>query len=102
MAFLRTCYSVRDEDIRVDCNLFADHVERQREIEQFWLDALGLPASCLRRSKVNVYSKYSKKKHLGRLPYGTVRLCVHRTALVQQIYGAIQEYGGFERPVWLD
>jgi hypothetical protein len=30
--------------------------------------------------------------------YGTAALCVHSTYLVQSIYGAIQEYGGFERP----
>jgi hypothetical protein len=36
------------------------------------------------------------------LPYGTCRLVVHDTALVQSIYGAIQEYAGFDRPEWLD
>lgn len=41
--FLRTQYCVPDEAFRVDCNLFADHLERQQEIEQFWLDLLGLP-----------------------------------------------------------
>jgi hypothetical protein len=101
VAFLKTCYAVRDESFRIDCNLFADHLKRQREIEQFWLDTLELPVSCLRRSTVNVYSKYSQKKRKNRLPYGTVRVCVHSTELVQQIYGAIQEYGGFERPEWL-
>jgi hypothetical protein len=50
---------------------------------------------------VNVYSKHSKKKRQNKLPYGTVRLVVHSTAMVQSIYGAIQEYGGFERPEWL-
>ena len=101
VSFLRTYYGVSDEAFRVDCNLFADHAERQHEIEQFWLDTLELPPSCLRRSTVNAYSKYSKKKRKGRLPYGTVRICIHSTEIVQQIYGAIQEYGGFERPEWL-
>jgi hypothetical protein len=99
--FLRVEYDVVDEAFRLDCNLFADHVERKREIEEFWLRALDLPASCLRKSTVNVYSKYSQKKRQNRLPYGTVRLCVHSTRIVQSIYGAIQEYGGFERPEWL-
>jgi hypothetical protein len=49
-----------------------------------------------------VYSKYSKRKRVGRLPYGTCRLSVHSTAIVQHIYGAIQEYAGFDRPEWLD
>lgn len=90
-----------DEAFRLDCNLFADHLERQREIERFWLEALRLPQSCLRKSKVNVYSKHSQKKRQNRLPYGTVRVCVGSTRIVQSIYGAIQEYGGFERPEWL-
>lgn len=101
VAFLRSCYGVPDEAFRIDCNLFADHAERQREIEQFWLDTLGLPSSCLRKSTVNVYSKYSQKKRKNRLPYGTVRVCVHSTRIVQSIYGAIQEYGGFDHPEWL-
>jgi hypothetical protein len=99
--FLRKFYLVPDESFAVTCNLFADHLARQHEIEQFWLDTLDLPRSCLRKSTVNVYSKYSQKKRTNRLPYGTVRVVVHSTELVQQIYGAIQEYGGFERPEWL-
>jgi hypothetical protein len=99
--FLRSYYDVADESFRIDCNLFADHLHHQREIERFWLETLGLPATCLRKSTVNVYSKHSQKKRRNRLPYGTVRVCMHSTEIVQSIYGAIQEYGGFERPEWL-
>jgi len=95
--FLRVCFEVSDEKIRVRCNLFAEGPAHQREVEQFWLELLGLPQTCLCRSAVNVYSKYSKKKRRNKLPYGTCRLAVHDTQLVQHIYGAIQEYGGFDR-----
>jgi hypothetical protein len=50
-------FGIKDEAMRLTCNLFADHVERQREIEQFWLDVAALPRSCLCKSSVNVYSK---------------------------------------------
>jgi transcriptional regulator with XRE-family HTH domain len=99
--FLRAEFGVPDERLRITCNLFADHLERQFEIEEFWLDLLELPRSCLCKSTVNVYSKYSQKKRQNKLPYGTVRACVHSTRVVQSIYGSIQEYGGFERPEWL-
>jgi hypothetical protein len=99
--FLRTYYGVQDDAFRIDCNLFADHVDRQHEIEQYWLDTLALPRTCLRKSTVNVYSKHSQKKRRNKLPYGTVRVCVHSTEIVQSIYGSIQEYGGFERSEWL-
>jgi transcriptional regulator with XRE-family HTH domain len=100
--FLRAYYSVPDESFRVACNLFADHADDQARIEGFWLDTLGLPSSCLRKTTVNVYSKHSKKKRLNRLPYGTCSVRVHSTQLIQSIYGAIQEYRGFDRPEWLD
>jgi transcriptional regulator with XRE-family HTH domain len=100
--FLRVHFAVPDEKFRLHCNLFADHLGRQHEIERFWLDALGLPPGCLRKSIVNRYSKYSQKKRANKLPYGTCRLAVHSTRIVQTIYGSIQEYGGFDRPAWLD
>ncbi len=84
------------------CNLFADHLKRQRDIEQFWLDRLGPPRSCLRKSMVNRYSKYSGKKRRNKPPYGTCRVAIHSTEIVQTIYGSIQAYGGFDRPEWLD
>ncbi len=53
-------------------------------------------------STVNRYSKHSQKKRRNKLPFGTCRLVVCDTRIVQSIYGAIQEYAGFERPEWLD
>ena len=99
--FLRSCYAVPDSKVAVTCNLFADHEARQREIEDFWLGVLGLPRTRLRKSTVNRYSKYSQKKRRNKLPYGTCRITVGDTALVQDLYGAIQEYAGFEREDWL-
>jgi hypothetical protein len=102
IGFLKAYFDVRDEGIRITWNLFADHEPRRREIERFWLDVAGLSDASLCRSTVNVYSKYSKKKRLNRLPHGTVRVAVSRTQVVQSIYGAIQQYGGFRRDEWLD
>jgi transcriptional regulator with XRE-family HTH domain len=101
LKFVRSSFDVPEERLRIACNLFADHLERQQEIERFWLDALGLPREGLTKSVVNTYSKYSQKKRKNMLPYGTCRLSIHSVRVVQHIYGAIQEYGGFERPEWL-
>jgi hypothetical protein len=51
---------------------------------------------------VNVISKQSQRKRSNILPYGTCRVVVSRTRVVQSIYGAIQEIGGFERDAWLE
>lgn len=102
VGFLRRHFRVRDERFAVTCNLFTDHLPRQLEVEQFWLATLRLPQSCLKKSIVNHYSKYSQKKRQNMLPWGTTRVSVCRTEIVQTIFGAIQEYGGFDRPEWLD
>jgi hypothetical protein len=54
VSFLRTYFGLRDENILVACYLYADHAQRKREIEKFWLDVTGLPETSLRRSIVNV------------------------------------------------
>jgi len=100
--FLRCAFGVPDGRIRLTCNLFADHAERQRQIEDFWLEVAGLPRGSLCKSTVNHYSPYTKKKRTNKLPYGTCRVVINSTELAQTIYGSIQELAGFDRQEWLD
>jgi transcriptional regulator with XRE-family HTH domain len=100
--FLREEFGVPDDSMRIHCQLFVDHLPRQREVEAFWLKTCGLSWSNLRKSTVNVQSRASLNKRTKLLPYGTCKLSVGSTRIVQTIYGSIQEYGGFERPEWLD
>jgi transposase-like protein len=100
--FIRDFFDVGSERFRLTCNLFADHEARQREIEDFWLSTAQLPRSCLCKSTVNRYSRYSQKKRKNKLPYGTCRVVVNSTEIAQTIHGSIQELAGFDRPEWLD
>jgi transposase-like protein len=100
--FLRCAFGIPANRIRLTCNLFADHTERQRQIEDFWLEVAGLQRGSLCKSTVNHYSPYTKKKRTNKLPYGTCRVVINSTELAQTIYGSIQELAGFDRPEWLD
>jgi hypothetical protein len=100
--FLRRCYGVEDERIRLSVNCFTDNGLTVGEIESWWLARLELPATCLRTAIVNRASSASRRLKGNVLPYGTARLRVSSTFLVQSIYGAIQEYAGIDRPEWLD
>jgi hypothetical protein len=100
--FLKQHFDLVPDDIRITCHLYADHLEKQTEIERFWLKTLGLTPKSLRKSVVNVYSKYSKRKRVGNLPFGTCRVVVTKTWVIQTIFGAIQELGGFTREAWLE
>lgn len=74
-----------------------------REIEDFWLHALDLPRSALRKPQLDHFPTSSSGRRRRKLPYGVCTIRVKRsTHLVQHIYGATQEYGGFDEPRWLD
>ena len=100
--FLRTCYAVADDRVSLSVNCFLENGLSVEAIQEWWLERLALPASCLRTPAVNRISAASKRLKGHILPYGTARLVVHSTFVVQSIYGAIQEYAGIERPEWLD
>lgn len=99
--FLRNHFAVPDARLRVQVNMHAADPAEVHASEDYWLTLLGLTRESLTKSIVNSVSKASLHKRFGLLPHGTCRLTVHDTAIVQHLYGAIQEYGGFERPEWL-
>jgi len=102
LRFLRTSYTVTDDRVVLSVNCFVQNGLTLDAIQDWWLDRLALPQSCLRTPAVNRVSSASKRLKGHILPYGTARLVVHSTFIVQSIYGAIQEYAGIERPEWLD
>jgi IS30 family transposase len=95
--FLREELLVTEKDFIV--HIICHHHERdeQQLIEAYWLSVLQLQPHNLRTT---TYKRGSETFH-NHLPNGVCNLNVYSTALVQHIYGAIQEYGGFEEPSWL-
>ena len=101
LRFLRTCYGIGDTATTLTINCFLGNGLTRAEIEGWWLAELRLPRECLLPTIVNRPSKAGAAKRRT-LPRGTARITVHSTAIVQSIYGAIQEYAGVDRPEWLD
>jgi transposase-like protein len=99
--FLRQCYGVADDQIALTVNVHLGNGLTLPEIEAWWLRRLGLPRTCLRQAIVNRPSRASQRKRRT-LPYGTVRLRVSSTFVIQSIFGAIQAYAGIDRPAWLE
>jgi hypothetical protein len=100
--FLRGWFAVAPEELRVACNLHVDTEHEQRRLETFWLEVAGGPQGSLTRSTVNRTSRAGLGKRRNKLPFGTCRVTVHSTRIAQHLLGAIQEYGGFERPERLE
>ncbi|MCU0480811.1 MAG: hypothetical protein MUE54_06310 [Anaerolineae bacterium] len=95
--FLREALHVPDElmKLQIHCHTH-DELEKSR-IATYWLNLLRLTDKNLN----NIHTKVSSQIAKNILQNGVCALTVNSTELTMHIYGAIQEYGGFERPEWL-
>lgn len=91
--FLYTFWDVNDKNIVLSINCYTD-LHSVEEIEEYWINKLSLSRSNLRKTMVNKLPISSKNKKKNKLEYGTARLTANKTEIVQEIYGAIQEFGG--------
>ncbi len=98
--FLTTYFDVKDDDFVFSINCYTD-LHPLEEIENYWFTTLGLSKNNLRKGQTNNVPKSSKKSKAGKCEWGTIVLMVHKTQIVQELYGAIQEYGSFENKDWL-
>jgi hypothetical protein len=100
--FLVESLGVAPADIHLTINVYTNNGLEIEEIERYWLRLLRLPKSSARGHVLNHTPTSSSGRARNKLPYGVARLTVHKTSLIQHIYGAIQEYAGFEEPAWVD
>jgi len=100
--FLTEALGVQREQIRFSINVYTNNGMTLDEIERHWLDLLGLSPANARKHITNHMPTSSSGRAKNKLPYGVCTLRIHNTRMLQHIYGAIQEYAGFEEPAWLD
>ena len=99
--FLVESLGIERERICLAINVYTGNGLTIDEIERHWLDLLDLPKSAARKHMINHMPTSSSGRAKNKLPYGVCTLRVHNSWMLQHIYGAIQEYGGFEEPAWL-
>jgi hypothetical protein len=93
--FLREELGARDGKMSV--TIHCHQPEDVERIEQFWLTLLKLTRKNLRTTQI----KQGSNSRRNVLENGVCGLRVSNTRLIQHIFGAIQEYGGFENEQWL-
>lgn len=95
--FLREELKVKNSEFVLYIHSHSTDVDEIQRQQQYWLDLLELPSSCIRK----VLYKIGSQVRQNVLMNGVCSIRVYRTELVQHIFGAIQEYGGFDNPDWL-
>jgi predicted transcriptional regulator len=70
------------------------------KVRDFWLDTLGLTEKNLRRCYVDNRYPMAPGRKKDKLMYGVGRLRINDVRIKQMLFGAIQEYIGFNNPEW--
>lgn len=99
--FLSEALGISRETILFYVNVYTNNGLTLEEIENYWLSTLALPSENARKHVTNHMPTSSSGRAKRRLPYGVCTLRTHNTWMLQHIYGAIQEYAGFDEPAWL-
>jgi transposase-like protein len=100
MRFVRHTFTPDLEKFAVHISCYLGNGFSQDQVEQYWLELLELPATCLGKTSVNSQPISSQQK--GRkLLYGVCTVRISSTRMVQHVLGAIQEYIGIDKPEWL-
>jgi hypothetical protein len=102
LRFLRHEFPSEVDAVTFRLNLYTGNGLSVEDVETFWLGHLELPISCLRKHTLNNRPAPSSGIKRNKLPYGVGTLSLCRTRVVQHVWGAIQEYGEFDEPAWLD
>lgn len=101
--FASECFDLPPERFALSLNVYLGNGLSLADVEDHWLSTLDLPRSCLRGHQLNHRPTSSSGRKRNKLPYGVCHLTIRRgTPIVHHIYGAIQEYAGFDEPGWID
>jgi hypothetical protein len=101
--FLTECLDVPCEDFRIRLNVYLNNGLTLEQIEDHWLEVVGVDRDCLGKHTINRLPASSAQRRTNRLRHGVCTLRVVRsTWLAQHVFGAIQENAGFDEPAWLD
>ncbi|MDZ4671469.1 MAG: hypothetical protein SH821_11415 [Phototrophicales bacterium] len=95
--FLRQEMNIPEEDFIVILHCHTHDKAEWERMTTYWLRILGLTQQNMR----NINVKQGSNSRKNRLENGICTLRVYSTELAMHIYGAIQEYAGFDRPEWL-
>ena len=98
MKFLRIEFELEDQDFYLNImHHTTDEVEIER-IKMYWRDWLNLSSDC----GMNMQLKKGTKSRKTRYENGICQISVNSsTEILQHIFGAIQEYLGFDNPEWV-
>ena len=100
--FLRDCFNIKNEDIYLYVRAYTNNGLTAEEIQLFWLNLLELDETTKFTIRFDMDKRQSSGRRTNVHPNGICTIYVGNTEIIQQIFGAIQEYGQFKCEKWLE
>lgn len=99
--FLEKYFNVHEDQFAFSFQWYSNNGYTFEEVKDFWLKNLNLTEQQLKKCRIDMRYEKNPGRKIGKIPYGVGRLVVNSTEIVQKLFGAIQEYAGFNNEDWL-
>lgn len=93
--FLKEKLLIPNDKISMHINCFVNKHEEIGAVRDYWINELNIHGCNLRKPTIKLTDNQVEN-------YGICSLTINNTQLAQQLYGAIQEYGGFNNNLCLN
>jgi predicted transcriptional regulator len=99
--FLEKYFNVPKDQFSFSFQWYTNNGHTFEEVKNYWLGNLDLTENQLKKCRIDMRYDKAPGRKVGKIPYGVGRLVVYSTEIVQKLFGAIQEYVGFNNDKWL-
>jgi predicted transcriptional regulator len=93
--FLKESLQVQNEQISILINCYLHEHKEIEKVNNFWIQELDLEGAYFIKPTIKITQEPINNN-------GVCSITVHSTKLAQQLYGAIQEYAGFDNGLCLE
>lgn len=93
--FLKEKFDIKNEEISLHINCYLNTQDDIKNNITYWVNELDLSGCKIAKPTIKITTNNIEN-------FGVCRITVCNTQIVQQIYGAIQEYAGFDNSLGLE
>lgn len=99
--FLRKFFKFDENRLKFSFQWYSNNSLTKNKVSNYWSNLLGIDKNQMNKCYIDYRPVKNMGKKKGKCPYGICRLILNETRIAQMLYGAIQEYIGFEDERWL-
>ena len=92
--FLKEIFHITNDKITIRINCFMKEGQSFDDIKEYWKNSLDIDGAKFGKPTIKISKQVNN--------YGVCSIIVYSTEIVQKIFGAIQEYGGFNNNLCIE